>query len=167
MTMTGMGVVTKWLSSFPIKVEKKYARVALRAGANAILPDARSRAPVSKGPDKNPERKIKKDIKVRAAKRTRRNVVYMFVLIGDQKGKDKKSGHFYAGHVELGHKTPPRRMGRGVLRYIEKTRKEVKPVKFMEPSFKAKQQSAQQAIRQSFMAQMANAEVAAGITGYA
>lgn len=102
------------LESFGTRLAKKGLRRATRAGAKVILPEARKLAQVWKGSKKKAEPGLlKRNIKVRAIKRSRR-------YVGVRVTVDRKlfTGEaWYAGPQEFGWKTGKR--GSSGRRHVE------------------------------------------------
>jgi HK97 gp10 family phage protein len=87
------------LKALPVNLAKKHLRTALRAGAKIVQAEAKLLAPVESGA-------LKKSIKVRAGKRSRRGGVRIVVTTGS---KDSlfKGDQWYGGPIEFGFKKVP------------------------------------------------------------
>jgi HK97 gp10 family phage protein len=101
--LTGDKELDAKLSKLPLTVQKKCLRPGLREGAKVILDEAKANAPKKTGA-------LAKGLKVRAAKRSRKNrwLVTMRVITaaGFFKGSD-----FYSSFQEFGYRLGPRKLG--------------------------------------------------------
>lgn len=97
--VSGLKELDAALKELPNNVAKKHLRTALRAGAKIVQAEAKRLAPVETGA-------LKKSIKVRARKRSRRGGVGIIVTTGN---KDSlfKGDQFYGGAIEWGWKKVP------------------------------------------------------------
>lgn len=95
----GLPQLEKTLGQVPAKLEAKILRGALRAGANVVLNEVRSRVPVKSG-------RLAKTLRISTG--VRRGVVTARVVAGD-----RKRGVFYAHMVEGGTKRHTIRGRRG------------------------------------------------------
>lgn len=100
-TLTGDKELDRKFRDLPLKVEKKVLREALRPATKIILEGAKQAAPVGSG-------QLQKSLRVRAGKRTRKNVVTMQVVTG----KEFFQGDtFYGAFEEFGHRIGSRSLG--------------------------------------------------------
>jgi len=152
----GLKELTDKLQTLPARVEGKIARSALRAGANAILPQAKANAPV--GPDDTGARGwLKRSIKVRAAKKRRPGRVLILVTAG--RGAQTASQAIRAFTTESGWHSGKRTQGMRraqdaarrkhvALRDQADSRKFHAGTAWMQRAFDAKQRQAAAAIEQ-------------------
>ena len=130
------------LKALPRKVAKKILRQALRAGAKIILAQAKANAPVATG-------QLKKSLKVRAMKRTRKGTVGFKV---QTKAGDFKGDEFYGSFLEYGFRRG-KRPGKGA----EYTREIVPAQPFMRPAFDSKKDEAVAVISKELSAKIVTA----------
>ena len=111
--LTGDKQLDAFFRTFPMKVQKKVVRKPLRDGAKIINDAAKTIAPVQSG-------QLRRALKVRAAKRSRRNknVVTVRPQIGEG---DFKGDTFYGAFVEYGTK---KMAGRHYMEQAFKTKSE-------------------------------------------
>ena len=98
-SLRGFAEFEKKLRALPGKVARKVVRQALREGAKIIQAEAKARVPVDSG-------KLKKSIKVRAAKSRKKGTAAVVVQTGQG---DFKGETFYGAFLEYGHKLGARR----------------------------------------------------------
>lgn len=100
-TLTGDKKLDRLFSSLPKKVQGKVIRPALREAAKIISAKAKTNAPVDTG-------LLRESLRVRAGKRTRKNVIRVLVQTeaGFYKGKT-----FYGAFQEFGHRQGSRKLG--------------------------------------------------------
>lgn len=85
------------LKRFPITVEKKIAKAAVRAGANVILKEARARVPQDSGT-------LRKSLRLVARSKRVGNAVVSVVTRSGKKWNSRGMNAWYAGLVEFGTK---------------------------------------------------------------
>lgn len=101
--LTGNKELDKFFRTFPMKVQKKVVRKPLRDGSKIIADAAKANAPSAGG-------LLRKAIKVRAAKRSRKNK--NLVTVRPQIGAgDFKGETFYGAFQEYGYRVGRRQMG--------------------------------------------------------
>lgn len=137
LTLTGDKQLDRFFRTMPTRVQKKVVRKPLRDAAKLIQTAAKENAPERTG-------LLRRAIKVRAAKRSRRFPFSVTVRpqigAGDFKGKT-----FYGAFVEFGHRLGLRRNRAAIKRGIEKdSRPVVEGQHFMERAFESKAQQAKQ-----------------------
>ena len=115
--ITGDKAVDRRLKKFTLKLQKKIFRKVVRKAAEPVLATARANVPVDSGD-------LKKSLKVRAMKRSRRNKNRVGVQVGTGE-KFFLGDQFYAGFIELGWHT-------GKRRSLKRTKVEPKP--FLRPA---------------------------------
>lgn len=98
-TISGLEPLLKKLKTLEPKIAKKVLRQSLRAGAKIIQTAAKAKAPVKSG-------QLRKAIKVRAQKRTRRGTIGVNVSVGE---KDFAGEVFYGSFIEFGSSKMPAR----------------------------------------------------------
>lgn len=92
MEIVGLEEVERALRMLPAAAAKKAIRQALRIGGKMVLAQAKQNVPVASGA-------LKKSLKVRAGKRTRKNVISIRVATADDWFKGDT---FYGAFIEFG-----------------------------------------------------------------
>lgn len=132
--ITGNKKLDAFFSAFPAKLQKKISRSALRAGAKVIAESAKKNAPISTGA-------LRKAIRVRAAKRSRKNKG--LITVRATIGKDYFKGDtFYGAFLEFGH-----RAGKRPLKNRADKRPFVEGLHFMERALKEQGEAAKAVVQ--------------------
>ena len=126
--LVGMDAALRKLRTLPKKVQGKIIRPALRAAAKIGQTEARRLAPIKGG-------LLRKNIRVRAAKRKRGRIGVVFQNIGG----DYKGETYYAAFQEFGYRIGPRKLGTA--------RTEVPGKHFMEQAGKNKEKAMVQTVQ--------------------
>lgn len=102
-TITGHKQLDRKFAALPPKLQKKILRPALRAAAKIVLDQAKANAPVQSG-------RLKKSLKVKAAKRSRKTKHEVAINVITATGWFTGEA-FYAPFQEFGWMVGPRRLG--------------------------------------------------------
>jgi HK97 gp10 family phage protein len=135
--LEGLERVKDAFTKLDIKVQRKVARKALRAGAKMLKQVIQMAAPVGK------TGLLKKNVKVRGGRANHRGDVAVVVGVGK---KWFQGNTFYAGFIEFGHKIGPRELG--------DNRKEYPAHDFIKAPFEANQHAALNDIVDEMISQM-------------
>lgn len=104
----GIAEVKRAIYAYNAKLGERVTRVALRAGANAMLKEIRSAAPVKTG-------RLKRAIKIKNSKinTLRRNgAVGIYITVSPGKNRRDAKGAYYAKWVETGYMRGSQRTGK-------------------------------------------------------
>ena len=104
--------IVKMLTGMPAKIRNKILRRELRNAAKKLKPSARSATPVASG-------KLRRSVKVRAAKRSRKGIG---VLVG-YNDKPYSGDTFYGAFLEWGYRWGKRRSAKTILRESRRRRR--------------------------------------------
>ena len=104
--------IVKMLTGMPAKIRNKILRRELRNAAKKLKPPARSATPVASG-------KLRRSVKVRAAKRSRKGIG---VLVG-YNDKPYSGDTFYGAFLEWGYRWGKRKSAKTVLRESRRRRR--------------------------------------------
>lgn len=150
--ITGIGELDRRLRALEAKIAKQAIRQGLRAGMKDVQAKARALAPRDQGT-------LKRDIKVRATKRTRKRRLGIKVQIGEN-GR-AQVGKFYGAFQELGagrkarsarvRVKAHRRRGHPVASFLRKP-PQIKAVHFLERAFKSVRRKADRTARREILA---------------